>query len=39
MALGFTQSLIEMSTRIFLESKAWEARKADSLIAICEPNV
>jgi hypothetical protein len=38
MALGSTQSLTEMSTRIH-ESKGRSARKADNLTTICEPIV
>jgi hypothetical protein len=37
MAPGSTQSLAEMSTRIFLGDKGRPARKADNLTAICEP--
>jgi hypothetical protein len=36
MALGSTQSLIEMSTRNLPEGEGWPKRKADSLTAICE---
>jgi hypothetical protein len=40
-ALGFTQSLTEMSTRsrkvVFLGSREWPVRRADNLIAIYEP--
>jgi hypothetical protein len=42
MAMGFTQPLTEMSTRrsFYLSGgKAWPARKADNLTAICEPVV
>jgi hypothetical protein len=35
-ALGFTQSLTEMSTRNLPGGKERPARKADSLAAICE---
>jgi hypothetical protein len=42
-ALGFTQPLTEMSTRsrkiVFLGSRAGPVRRADKLIAICEPIV
>jgi hypothetical protein len=34
-ALGFTQPLPEMSTRILPGSKTQPVRKADNLIAIC----
>jgi hypothetical protein len=37
MALGSTQPLTEMSTRIFMGGKERPARKADKLTAICEP--
>jgi hypothetical protein len=37
MALGSTQSLAEMSTRTLLGDKMLPGRKADDLIAICEP--
>jgi hypothetical protein len=41
MALGFTQSLTEMSTRsrniMFLGSKVRLVRRADKFTAICEP--
>jgi hypothetical protein len=41
MALEFTQSLTEMSTRnrkkMFLGSKARQTREADNHTAICEP--
>jgi hypothetical protein len=40
---GFTQPLTEISIRsrkiMFPESKVWSERKADNLIAICEPIV
>jgi hypothetical protein len=36
MALGLTQPLTEMSTRNLPGGKGWPARKADTLIAICE---
>jgi hypothetical protein len=39
MALGSSQPLTEMSTRIIPEGKGRPARKADSLTAICEPIV
>jgi hypothetical protein len=39
MALGSTQPLTEMSTRNLPGGKEQPARKADNLIAICEPNV
>jgi hypothetical protein len=39
MALGSTQPLTEMSTRNFPGGKRRPARKADNLIAICEPTV
>jgi hypothetical protein len=39
MALGSTQPLIEMSNRNFPRGKGRPARKADSLIATCEPTV
>jgi hypothetical protein len=38
-ALGSTQPLIEMRTRILLGGKGRSARKADNLTAICEPTV
>jgi hypothetical protein len=38
-ALGFTQSLTEMSTRRSFWGKARRARKADNLTAIPEPSV
>jgi hypothetical protein len=38
-ALGFTQPLIEMSTRNFSGCKARPARRADNLTAMCEPIV
>jgi hypothetical protein len=38
-ALGSTQPLIEMSTRDLPGCKGRPARKADNLIAICEPIV
>jgi hypothetical protein len=41
LALGFTQSLTEMSTRsrniMFLGIRALPVRRADNLTAICEP--
>jgi hypothetical protein len=37
MALGFTQPLTEMSTRILPGGKGRPARKADNLTTICEP--
>jgi hypothetical protein len=39
MALGSTQPLTEMSTRKIPGGKARPTRKADNLIAICEPIV
>jgi hypothetical protein len=39
MALVLTQPLPEMSTRNLPGGKEWRARKADNLIAICEPIV
>jgi hypothetical protein len=36
MAMGFTQSLTEMSTRNFPGDIARPARKADNFTAICE---
>jgi hypothetical protein len=39
MALEMTQHLTEMSTRTLPGGKGWPVRKADNLIAICEPNV
>jgi hypothetical protein len=39
MALGSTQSLIEMSTRKLPGGRVRPARKADNLTAICEPIV
>jgi hypothetical protein len=39
MALGTTQSLTEMSTRKIPGGKGRPARKADNLIALCEPIV
>jgi hypothetical protein len=39
MALGSTQPLTEMSTRIISEGKGRTARKADNLTAIYEPIV
>jgi hypothetical protein len=39
MALGSIQTLTEMSTRNFPGGKGRPARKADNLIAICEPIV
>jgi hypothetical protein len=38
-ALVSTQPLTEMSTRNLPGGKEWRACKADSLAAICEPNV
>jgi hypothetical protein len=38
-ALEFTQPLTEISTRNLPGSKGLPARKADNLIAICEPIV
>jgi hypothetical protein len=42
-ALGFTQPLTEMSTRsrkiMFLGCRAWPERRADNIVAICEPIV
>jgi hypothetical protein len=35
-ALGSTQSLIEMSARNFVEGKEWPAHKTDSFTAISE---
>jgi hypothetical protein len=37
MALGWTQSLTEMSTRNFRGGKGRPVHKADNLTAICEP--
>jgi hypothetical protein len=37
MVLGSTQFITEMSTRNLLGGRGWPARKADNLIAICEP--
>jgi hypothetical protein len=37
MALGYTQNLTEMSTMNLPGGKEWSVRKADKLIAICEP--
>jgi hypothetical protein len=39
MALGSTQHLTEMSTKNLPGGKGRPARKADGLIAICEPTV
>jgi hypothetical protein len=39
MTLGSTQPVTEMSTRHFADGKGRPARKADNLIAICEPVV
>jgi hypothetical protein len=40
MALGWTQSLKEMSTKNLLRVKVGQsARKADNITAICEPIV
>jgi hypothetical protein len=39
MALGSTQPLTEMSTRNLAGGKWRPARKADNLIAVCEPIV
>jgi hypothetical protein len=39
MALGSTQPLTEMSTRNLPGGKGWPERKADNLVAICEPTV
>jgi hypothetical protein len=39
MALGSTQPLTEMSTRNLSEGKGRPMRKADNLIAVCEPSV
>jgi hypothetical protein len=39
MALGSTQLLTEMNTRIFLGGKERRVRKAGNLTAICEPSV
>jgi hypothetical protein len=39
MALGSTQPLTEIGTRDLPGGKKRQARKADNLIAICEPNV
>jgi hypothetical protein len=39
MALGSTQPLTEMSTRNLPGGKKRPVRKADNLIAICEPIV
>jgi hypothetical protein len=39
MALGSTEPLTEMSTRILPGGEGRSARKADSLTAICEPVV
>jgi hypothetical protein len=37
MALGMTQPLTEMSTRVVLGVKGWQERKSDNLTAIHEP--
>jgi hypothetical protein len=39
MALGSTQLLTEMTIRNLSVGKGGPARKADNLIALCEPNV
>jgi hypothetical protein len=39
MVLGSTQPLTKMSTRDHLGGKKQQARRADNLVAICEPNV
>jgi hypothetical protein len=39
MALGWTQTVTEMSIRNFPGGKKQPAPKTDSLAAICEPNV
>jgi hypothetical protein len=39
MALGSTQPLTEMSTRNLPGGNKWPARRADNLVAICEPNI
>jgi hypothetical protein len=39
MALGSTQSQIEMSIRNIPEGKKRSARRSDNLATICEPNV
>jgi hypothetical protein len=39
MALGSTQTLIEVSTRNHPAGKKRPARRGDNLAAICEPNV
>jgi hypothetical protein len=39
MALGLTQPLREMSTRMIPGDKGRQARKADNLTAVCEPTV
>jgi hypothetical protein len=39
MALGSTQPLAEMSTRIIPGVKGLPALKADNLTAICKPNI
>jgi hypothetical protein len=36
MTVGLTQPRIGMSTRNFLDDKAWPANKANSLTTICE---
>jgi hypothetical protein len=38
-AMGSTQPLTEMSTMNLPGGKGWPTRKADNLIAICEPIV
>jgi hypothetical protein len=39
MTLGWTQPLTEMSTRNLPRGKGLPARKADNIVAICEPIV
>jgi hypothetical protein len=39
MVLGSTQPLTEMSTRNLSGDKKWPVRRADNIIAICEPIV
>jgi hypothetical protein len=39
MSLGFTQSLIEITNKIFVGSGVRPVRKADNPSAICEPIV
>jgi hypothetical protein len=39
MALGLSQPLTEISTRNLPGGKKRPARRADKLVAICEPNV